>query len=238
MKNIILFLSFILLISCKPLENKEVTHAEKGLIKIDTTSKGKWGMEGSSVTIKYHIDTLLTEYHEYNFIDKNFTESINHYMDSLKAIRFLSVNLFDKHSNEITKSYDWSDQWNQSIVSIDSIFNKNGILKKIKISIEKEKKLGLEFLVEKEFLNKKITIFYITDFNASKEYLEKGNNYYDRETDIPIKYARWGESYPTLFGRAYKDAFTSFKLAINRIDKKYIDLAKEKYNFDLVNYSF
>jgi hypothetical protein len=232
-------LLFLLMISCKHNTTQKQTKSNQPIAKIDTIQYGKFGSKGSSITIKSKIDSNLTEYHIREWSTKNIIDIRDFYIDNNKNIRFLHCRLF--YSNEYNIAYSWDDKWGQTILSIDSIFTKAGKFKGIQITIGKEKKEGAnwyDYLIWKEYSYKKETEFKISDCDRNIKFMEQSDKYYEMETDVPVKYAEWTGSSKSEFGHVYSRAFKMFKIAMLRIENKYLDIAKDKYGFDLLNYSF
>ena len=235
-KTINKFFSFVIIVlvigSCT--QKKEVPQKKEKtdslVVKIDTTIEGTPGKPGSSIVIRHKADSLLLEYHDKSWDSKDLYMERHQYWDH-KAMRF--VHALSKDHKATTIANSWSDKWDQSIFSIDSIFTNNQ-LTGIEISFGKDNSNSYyeyAFSVKKKFKMGKIVRQEIWDNEIKEAYLEEGDKYYDMNTDVAVKYAEWESSFRSIFGEAYTKAYRYMKLALAKIEPKYIDIAKG-YGFD------
>ncbi len=233
-----LFLIILVIMCSKCTEDKNKINSSN-IIYIDTVYQGQPNNPGYTEIIKYKLDTLVIEYHEKYFTERNRFDERHQYLDSNGVIRYNHGKIYDEDGYKIF--YNWHNQYNHTIISIDSVFNFRNKLIEVDITIGKERQFDydkLSFIINKKYYNNSmLKNCSILDFGRSIEFREQGNDYYEMETDVLIKYAEWESSSKRRFGRALTDAMNEFSLALLRIEKKYLETALIKHQMDLLKYN-
>jgi hypothetical protein len=223
----------LILIGCKPVKKQYVPIQAS----IDTLERGTYGDTNYTLIIKTMLDTIELESHHKYFDNQKQLYIKNYYNDSSGVMRYAHYVDPWLERKELSKAYSWDDKWGQTIISIDSVFVRNK-LKKVSILLGKEHQIGLDiytFQMEKEYRSGNVYKISIWDFDRSRAYMKKNENFYDMETDVPYEYAEWDNSYKSIFGRVIIRFQEAYLTALLRVEKRYLDLAKEKDNVDLTS---
>jgi len=226
----ILILSLCFLIGCETDKIDKKTN----IVKIDTTYSGNPGKPGYSISISHKIDSILFEWHYRYWEDSKRIEVKDQYMDDKGKLRYI----YYKHypdKNKMRISHSWEDKWGQSIISVDSEYTNNKI-KSVEVIVSKEKQIALDkfhTIFEKKYSNGHLKAFIIHDFDRNYWFSEEDDGFWELATDVSPEYAEWIHSTRYSFGKALSDATNYLLIAYSRIDSTYLQIAKDKNNFDL-----
>lgn len=231
---IITFLSLFIMSSCNSKKTANTNLPIIPITKLDTVIEGNLGQKGSSISVYHRWPGHYTKEWHYKSWDEDWNIHYrNQYYDSLGNIRYNHCKLwFEK---KLTISYGWDNELSQSILSIDSTYKNNKLISS-KITIWKQTDVEYDKLfysIDRKYKNNKITETKIIDFIYNYEFLERGNGYYEMETDINYRYAEWESSSKSRFGRTYSEALQKLSQAYSTIDTIYLLIAKNNDRFDL-----
>ena len=237
MKKLLWIIPIILFYSCQNSSFKNPNLSDK--VKIDTVIKGTYGDTSYYFFVKKMIDTLLIEEHHKFFEltgQRKGLDIKDYFYDSTTGkLRYFYCSMPWIYKDETEHSYSWCNKYGECLISIDTIFSNNKI-KEIEYCCYEERQFEdsqLLFEFKKEFKSNRVFRIQIDDFEMHTWYQQENGNFYELETDVPAKYAEWNSSSKYTFGRAMERFCESFALAQLRIDKGYVDLAKEQNNIDL-----